>query len=272
MLLRRRFIAKPWGRDDVPGYAGAERIGEAWFEGGPPGALLVKYLYTSEALSIQVHPNDAQARAAGLPAGKTECWYIVAAAKEATIGLGLRQDATAAAIRDAAHDGTLPALLMDHPVAAGDFFFVPAGTIHAIGGGITLVEIQQNSDVTFRLFDYGRPRPLQLDEGLAVARLERFDRAPTAEPAEGASLQLADDAAFAVRLARGIDGAVRGLEGQVRWVVVLAGVAEADGDVGHPGDVLYLPAGAELTLEPATSVLIATAGPADPDAPRRSSV
>ncbi len=272
MLLRRRFIAKPWGRDDVPGYAGAERIGEAWFEGGPPGPLLVKYLYTSEALSIQVHPNDAQARAAGLPAGKTECWYIVAAAAGATIGLGLRQGATAAAVRDAAIDGTLPSLLMDHPVAAGDFLFVPAGTIHAIGGGITLVEIQQNSDVTFRLFDYGRPRPLQLDEGLAVARLEPFDRAPAAVTPEGASLLLADDAAFAVRLARGVDAAVQRLEEQVRWVVVLAGVARSDGDVARVGDCLYLPAGAELILDAATSVLIATAGPAAQDAPPQSAI
>ncbi len=169
-LLPTRMVEKPWGRESLPAPfvapAGA-RIGEVWFE--PPAALdqlLVKYIFTSENLSVQVHPSDAE-----LPGhGKEECWLVIAADPGAKLGIGFRAAINPEAMRAAALDGSIEALLDWHPVQAGDFFYIPAGTVHAIGAGVSLIEVQQNSDTTYRLYDYGRPRELHLDEGIAVAR------------------------------------------------------------------------------------------------------
>lgn len=260
MLLKPRFVAKPWGRDDVPHYAGDERIGEAWFEGPASPPLLIKYLYTSEPLSIQVHPDDKQARAAGLPAGKTECWYIVAADPGAVIGLGLRQAATGAVVRAAARDGSLADLLDWRVVTAGDFLFVPGGTVHAIGAGITLIEIQQNSDITYRLFDYGRPRPLQLDAALDVAHLEPYRALAAATPDTSGNRSLADGVIFSVRYVRRIDKDVAALVSVARWIIPLTGVARSAEQAARPGDCLYVAADEIFALDADTSVLIAAAG------------
>jgi mannose-6-phosphate isomerase len=146
-----------------------QRIGEVWFE--PPrgfAQLLVKYIFTSEALSVQVHPSDAQRPGQG----KEECWLIVATEPGARIGVGFRAAVSPQAIRAAALDGTIEGMLGWYEVRPGDFFYIPAGTVHAIGAGVSLIEVQQNSDVTYRLYDYGRPRELHLDQGVAVARGE----------------------------------------------------------------------------------------------------
>jgi mannose-6-phosphate isomerase len=156
------------------GAPAGRRIGEVWFTAAPDKPLLVKYLFTSERLSIQVHPNGEQARARGLSRGKSECWYILEAEPDASLGLGLKREVSADALRAAALDGSIEQLMDWRPVRAGDFFMVPAGTIHAVGAGISLLEFQQNSDVTYRLYDYGRPRELHLDDGIAVARAERY--------------------------------------------------------------------------------------------------
>lgn len=165
-------VEKPWGVTALPPpFVGApgRRIGEIWFD--PPEAcpLLVKYLFTSARLSIQVHPDDRQARARGLAGGKEECWYILAAGPGATLGIGTRRPLDAGALRDAALSGEIEQLMIWHPVEAGMFFYLPSGTVHAIGAGVSLVEIQQNMDVTYRLYDYGRPRELHLDDAVAVA-------------------------------------------------------------------------------------------------------
>ena len=178
-ILPTRSVAKPWGRDALPPPFEApagERIGEIWFE--PPAALpelLVKYIFTSQALSVQVHPSDAETRARGLGRqGKEECWLVIAAEPGARLGIGFREAIGAEAMRAAALDGSIESLMAWHPVAAGDFFYIPAGTVHAIGAGVSLIEVQQNSDITYRLYDYGRPRELHLDEGVAVARGEPY--------------------------------------------------------------------------------------------------
>ncbi len=169
-----RQVAKPWGRDVLPApfvAPAGERIGEIWFE--PPTELpelLVKYIFSSEKLSVQVHPSDAQRPGAG----KEECWLILAADPGATLGIGFREPLGPDAMRAAALDGSIERLLDWHPVAAGDFFYIPANTVHAIGPGVSLIEVQQNSDVTYRLFDYGRPRELHLDEAVAVAKGEPY--------------------------------------------------------------------------------------------------
>ena len=170
-LLPTRTVEKVWGRDVLPAPFTApdgQRIGEIWFEpdSGLP-ELLVKYLFTSEKLSVQVHPSDAQAPAGSR--GKEECWLVLDAEPGASLAIGFREEVDAATMRSAALDGSIEGLLEWHPVAPGDFFYLSAGTVHAIGPGLSLIEIQQNSDITYRLYDYGRPRELHLDEAIAVA-------------------------------------------------------------------------------------------------------
>jgi mannose-6-phosphate isomerase len=165
------MVAKVWGRDELPPpfvAKGGERIGEIWFEPPPEvPQVLVKYLFTSEKLSVQVHPSDATA----LPgeAGKEECWLVLDAEPDARLAIGFERAVTRAEIAAAAQDGTIEQLLTWHPARAGDLFYLPAGTVHAIGPGLSLVEVQQTSDTTFRLYDYGRPRELHVDRALAVA-------------------------------------------------------------------------------------------------------
>jgi mannose-6-phosphate isomerase len=131
--------------------------------------LLLKLLFTSEPLSIQVHPDDAFARSIGLPNGKTEAWYILSATPEARIAVGLKRHLTPQELRASIKDGSIANLTQWRPAVKGDIIFIPAGTIHAIGAGIVLAEIQQRSDATFRLFDYGRKRELHEDSAVAVS-------------------------------------------------------------------------------------------------------
>jgi mannose-6-phosphate isomerase len=172
--LAPKSVAKPWGRHDLgPGFASetaGEPIGEIWFP--PPSddsPLLAKFLFTSARLSVQVHPDDAAAARLGQTRGKDEAWLVLDADPGATIALGFNRACTAEEVRAAALDGTIEDLLAAVPVSAGDFLFSPAGTVHAIGAGLHLLEIQQNLDLTYRLYDYGRPRPLHVEEAIAVA-------------------------------------------------------------------------------------------------------
>jgi mannose-6-phosphate isomerase len=132
--------------------------------------LLVKLLFPAEKLSVQVHPDDEQARALGETRGKTECWYVLEAEPGAAVALGLKPGVDAAAVKAAIANGTMEALMEWVPVAVGDMLFVDAGTVHAIGPGVVLLETQQTSDVTYRLYDYGRPRELHLEKGLQVIK------------------------------------------------------------------------------------------------------
>jgi mannose-6-phosphate isomerase len=172
-----RVVHKPWGVKDLRPWSdvdgASDAVGELWFEradkGAPIPALLLKLLFTSEPLSIQVHPDDTYARAMGMPNGKSEAWYIVSAEPDAKIGVGLKHRITPQELRASIRNGSIVDMVNWRPVAKGDVIFIPAGTIHALGAGIVLAEIQQNSDTTFRLFDYGRKRELHEDNGVAVA-------------------------------------------------------------------------------------------------------
>jgi len=172
-----QVVRKPWGVADLHPWSSSDgsgdAIGELWFQrpdkNAPIPALLLKLLFTSEPLSIQVHPDDAFARSTGLPNGKTEAWYILSATPGARIAIGLKRHLTPRELRTSIKDGSIAGLTQWRPVAKGDVIFVPAGTIHAIGAGIVLAEIQQRSDATFRLFDYGRQRELHEDSAVAVS-------------------------------------------------------------------------------------------------------
>ncbi len=190
--LAPKFSPRIWGKPDLkPWYADTgttELVGEAWLTGpestiengpalgkslkevAPDFPLLVKMLFPNEKLSVQVHPDDAQAQALGQPRGKTECWYVLEAAPGAAVACGLKAGVTPEQVRASALDGSMESLLEMVPVEVGDMVFVDAGTVHAIGPGVVLLEVQQTCDITYRMFDYGRPRELHLEAGLAVMK------------------------------------------------------------------------------------------------------
>jgi mannose-6-phosphate isomerase len=170
-------VNKTWGRTDLRPWsdfdASHDAVGELWFQriakNAPRSKLLMKLLFTNEPLSIQVHPGDAFAQSIGLPNGKTEAWYILSATPEAQVAIGLRRHVTPQGLHGSIRDGSIAELVQWRPVSKSDVIFVPAGTIHSIGAGVVLAEIQQRSDATFRLFDYGRHRELHEDNAVAVS-------------------------------------------------------------------------------------------------------
>src|SRR6267154_2739059 len=174
---RVRTVPKPWGIVDLRPWSNARpdgsAIGEIRYE--RPGSeaadtsLLLKLLFTSQPLSIQVHPDDAYAQSIGLQNGKTEAWYVLSATPEAKVALGLKRRLSPQQLRQAGEDGSITNLVVWQAVSQGDSIFVPAGTIHAIGAGLVIAEIQQRSDATFRLFDHGRQRELHEDSAVAVS-------------------------------------------------------------------------------------------------------
>ncbi len=208
LLMMPEFSPRPWGaRDLAPIYdrhvhPGESPIGEAWLTGdnclianGPftgrslgeltklygralSGSaarderfpLLIKLLFPCEKLSVQVHPDDNGARELGLPCGKTECWYVLEAESGAQVGLGLKPGVTREQFREAIAQTRAEELMNWIEVHPGEMIFVDAGTVHAIGPGSILVETQQNSDTTFRLYDYGRPRELHVEQGLKAVK------------------------------------------------------------------------------------------------------
>jgi mannose-6-phosphate isomerase len=206
-LLIPEFHERIWGTRDLrPVYTrivGDNPIGEAWLTGesckvasGPHAGetlgalckkfgaaltgskakpadrfpLLIKFLFPHEKLSVQVHPDDARAQAIGEPWGKTECWYVVSAEPGAKVLLGLKPDTSKTAFERAIHERTAENLLNEIDVQAGDLIYVDAGTVHAICPGAIMIETQQNSDTTYRLYDYGRPRELHVEHGLAATK------------------------------------------------------------------------------------------------------
>ncbi len=194
--LKPWFSERVWGKSDLKPWfeetGTTELVGEAWLTGpqclvetgpfqgqtlalvgekmGGEFPLLVKILFPADKLSVQVHPDDAQAKAMGETRGKTECWYVLEAEPGATVALGLKEGVGAKEVAASVEGGTMEMLLEHVPVSVGDMLFVDAGTLHAIGPGVVLLETQQTSDVTYRLYDYGRPRELHLEKGLQVIK------------------------------------------------------------------------------------------------------
>jgi mannose-6-phosphate isomerase len=240
----------PWFPDSK------EKIGEVWFLGdGKPLPILVKFIFTSDRLSVQVHPDDDYARVHENSPGKTEMWHILRAEPGASIALGLRSEISNETLRAAAVSGEIEELLEWVPVAPGDTFFTPPGTIHAIGSGIALCEIQQQSDVTYRLYDYGRPRELHLDRAIAVAhcgphpgKSARRRLSPTEE-------RLAECPYFVTDRMEVCGGLrYRPDPGRMHLLIVLDGTGTIDGACFRAGEAWMIPAGAApFSIEPSAA-------------------
>lgn len=260
MKLSKHLVEKPWGRTDIPavfGDFGGRQIGEIWYEGGDGSEMpvLVKWLFTSEKLSIQVHPNDAEANARGAQSGKEECWYVVSAEPNAVLGIGTKQPMSGDELRAASLDGSIEDLMDWKPVKPGDFFYIPAGTVHAIGAGVTLVEVQQYVDITYRLYDYGRPRELHLDDGVAVSKPKPYSDSRSGKAEAGD--QLVDGPFFKLWLVEGENQLAELPSDTDRWVVPLAGAVHVGTDLGAIGDCLFVPSGQAIEGAADAKLLVA---------------
>ena len=236
--LEPEFRERVWGSTQLePWFRNRdEAIGEVWHEVPADLPLLVKFLFTTEPLSIQVHPDDAYARAHHDSSGKTEMWHVLAGEPGARIAAGFRGTVTADRVRAAALSATadkIEAMLEWFDAAPDDTFMIPAGVVHAIGAGLVLCEIQQPSDITFRIYDYGRGRELHLDQALAVARFDPH--------AARAKLPVACDYFVTSRLT--VHGQVlyRPTTGQPQLLIAIHGQGEIDGRPLKAGDVWYVP-------------------------------
>jgi mannose-6-phosphate isomerase len=241
--LSGTVLDKVWGSSDTePWYPHSERkTGEIWFTAEEEPRLLIKFLFTSESLSVQVHPGDS---ASG--AGKTEMWHVLRADAGARLALGFSQPLTAERVRAAALSGEIEKLLRWYPVQPGETFFVPAGTVHAIGAGLVLCEIQQFSDVTYRLYDYGRPRELHLDAALAVANLDGHPGPST--PVElGAGRRLLVECRYFRTESVAVDGESTYAGGpHAEFLICIEGGGLFDGQPFAPGQVWIVPTDAEV--------------------------
>jgi len=285
LFFKPIFKDRIWGgnvlKDMYGDHVPAGSIGEAWIVSAVPGSesvvasgrhagrtladlyktdrelfpravgdfpLLTKILDAGDRLSVQVHPDDAYARLHERQAGKTECWYILKAEPGATLVIG-HTAKTRDELKAAVAAGTLEALLVQIPVQAGDFVYIPAGTLHAIGKGIVLLENQQTSDVTYRIYDYdrvdalGHHRELHLEKGLDVtdvpakpANIRHFAKSTDVET-------MVEAPAFTVKKLV-VDNSFHFVNRIGRWYVVSV-VAGQGTFNGHPiayGDAFVIPA------------------------------
>jgi len=235
--LKTTFLEKVWGSTALEPWfpKPATKIGEVWFTPEQQLPVLVKFLFTSDKLSVQVHPDG--------PQGKTEMWHILRAEPESRIALGFREPVSRERLREAARSGEIERLLHWFPVEAGETYFTPARTVHAIGGGIALCEIQQFSDVTYRLYDYGRPRELHLDQAVAISDLGDHPGASKAMALPGGRKQLVRCEYFETELlemastAQSIE-----IEGSA-LLIFIEGSGKLAGEAFQMGEVWLMPAG-----------------------------
>jgi mannose-6-phosphate isomerase len=231
-LAQVQAVAKPWGVADVRPWSTVDHdcgsIGEMSYEvcdrASLTPALLLKLLFTSQPLSIQVHPGDTYAQSMGLPNGKTEAWYVLSAEPGAKVGLGLNRKLTAEQLRAAVDNGSIADLVVWQTVSAGDIVSVPAGTIHAIGAGLVIAEIQQRSDTTFRLFDYSRNRELHVEDAIAVANTAPAEFQVHSNRLNGERTLLLSNAYFVFERIELAAGSTWWMEAEREtWLLVLSG-------------------------------------------------
>lgn len=258
-------VEKLWGRRDLPEMFGSpaadeDPVGEIWFQhpSGNEPELLVKYLFTSERLSIQVHPDDAAAQAAGYPRGKDEAWVVISAEPDAEIGIGLKEAVPREALRAAALDGSIEDLMDWRRGRVGDVYYSHAGTVHALGAGLGVIEVQQNVDLTYRLYDYGRPRELHLDEGIAVSNPVPFGSPAESQVEEEGRLVLAKERAFVLERWTGPRSGNLGA-GQF-WLIPVSGEATVDSEALEPGTVWIGEEGTHISVSAGADLLVAYRG------------
>lgn len=270
-------VERPWGGHGLPALGliapGSKAIGEYWLP-TDEFPLLVKIIDARDRLSIQLHPDDATARTLGLPSGKTECWYILDAKPNAKLWLGLADGVAPEQFLSRAERGEdVSTALVEFVPTAGEIYYVPAGTVHAIGSGVTVLEVQQPADVTLRVFDWNRqpPRPLHLAEARIAIRGRTAARripplAPPVPPENQAEDRLTTEF-FSLRelcLVRAGRFEARTSDPEVWFVRSGRGsLVLGDANPGRcevtPGAFLLMPAGAgSLHWEPASDLPDAT--------------
>lgn len=271
-----RSVFKPWGSHNLRPWSIADdhaSVGELSFERtdtmlGEP-ELLLKLLFTKAHLSIQVHPDDALAKSMGQSHGKTEAWYVLSAEEGAQVAIGLCRQVSQVELRQAMVDGSITELVNWQAAAAGDLFFIPAGTIHAIGAGLVIAEIQQRSDTTFRLFDYGRSRELQPDQALAASNLKptKPDPVPIHLTVERVKLVSCPFFVFE-RIELPPAGKWELLADSETWALVIDGEANIASTRASVGDVFFAKSEAiriEVGVTGATILVAYAAGMPKPD-------
>ncbi len=248
-LASARAVEKPWGRTDLRPWSeagGANRkIGEIWYERRDPAAhessLLLKLLFTLEPLSVQVHPGDAFARSIGEARGKSEAWYVLSAEPGARIALGLDRRLTSEQLRQAVADGSIAERIAWRRVARGDVVDVPSGSIHAIGAGLVIAEIQQRSDTTFRLFDYGRSRALHVEQAVAVADAGLAPAGPVPQALGAGRTLLVSSPHFALEKVDALPRSKWNVRAQHEtWLLLLHGQARVGLLNAFPGEAVFL--------------------------------
>ena len=288
--LRPIYSERVWGVERLPDFytqpEAGKPVGEAWltaetcvvdagefegvalaemvrkfpaaFGGGETAEfpLLVKTLFPREKLSVQVHPNDAQAGALGMGRGKTECWYVLSAEPGAELALGFKGEISNEEIKAAIANGTLEEKLNYLQVKTGDMVFVDAGTVHSIGPGMVILETQEYSDITYRLYDFGRPRELHVDAGLAVTRTSSSAGLVKPVAMEGYTRLVASDYFVVDRFVAKPEGVSLGAGGKLQMLFAL-GAGLTVGDVQlEPWRVMVLPAeGVEYSVKGAGEVI-----------------
>ncbi len=300
LLMKPHFDARPWGaRDLAPIYdkhaePGEPPIGEAWLTwdkceiaNGPLAGmllgdackrfgrelvgtaaresdrfpLLVKFLFPREKLSVQVHPDDETARKQGEPCGKTECWYVVEAEAGAQVALGLKPGTGRDEFERSIQENRAEALLNWVDVERGDLIYVDAGTVHTLGPGSIILETQQNSDTTYRLYDYGRPRELHLRQGLEAMKAETAAGKRTATPIAEDEQELIATQCFALhKFALDAPRSFSGDEGSPSVLVAIDGCGVVECEDSQPvtfarGDAVIVPASVrQFTVRPQWNV------------------
>jgi mannose-6-phosphate isomerase len=231
---------KVWGRTQLSPWFpdSAKPVGEVWYLADCELPLLVKFLFTSGRLSIQVHPDDGE----GVPRGKTEMWHILEAEPGASIALGFREPISREKLRESCSTAEIEELVKWFPVKAGQTYFTPAHTVHAIGAGIVLCEIQQHSDVTYRLWDYGRPRELHIEQALPVS--DTGVHPGPVEPVrlgEGRDLLVRSRYFVTEAVSLGAGENLTPLPENSQLLIGIAGRGSIGGQPIIPGEVWYLP-------------------------------
>lgn len=221
---------------------------------GGPYPLLVKVIQADDRLSVQVHPDDETAALLEGPGnvGKTECWYVLSAKPGAKLVYGLNGNPSRGELEAALAQNALEPCLNQVEVRAGDFVFIPSGTVHAIGGGLRLMEVQQSCDITYRLYDWGRPREIHVQKGLAsiknegLAKIAPFPGRFECEYFSLEEIKVAGEWSHKNDSAKGPNGV------QLFYILEGSGSVEANGSQAQDfaaEDIFSLPAGEEMVFK-----------------------